>query len=469
MSSIFPLRRSKISPVFLLESRVLSADRIFVPLAKNMGHRCCRTILWGIRTGNCLSGLTTTLQTIRYRYFGVAIKRWMVHGRGYFNGTKRFIDMSKQPAVKNPFAITKAIDFNDDQILEYWVNMPGTKSDGSDLARPTSPMPIYLLGGKGSGKTHLMRYHSFRLQELRSTEEGIDVREGIKRDGYVGIYLRCNGLNAGRFAGKRQSEERWSEIFAYYVELWLAQHALEIGMKLNLGSTENDEAALCAAITSLFDRPLNGHAKEIHQLLSQIERERHELDFHINNCVMTGTVDKDILTTRGKLVFGIPKIFQSRYKFLDGVSFIYAIDEFETLSHSQQKLFNSFVRDRELPTTFRIGARLYGVKTDDTDSDQEQNIEDSEFERTVLDEEFRKAKSGYARFAGRLAYKRFLAAARDPDSNLRGPDSFQSWAHAFDKLDESWESPCIWIWWERRDRRRGGTSWICEKSWAKPI
>lgn len=349
--------------------------------------------------------------------------------------------MALRDDMNNPFTITKAIDFNDDEILEYWVNMPTTNSDRPDLTRPTSPMPIYLLGGKGSGKTHLMRYHSFRLQALRFAEEGLDVRAGITKDGYVGIYLRCNGLNSGRFSGKGQPEERWCEIFAYYIELWLAQHVLEIGMKLNLGKDENEEPSLCAAITSLFDRPLFGDSvTEIGQLIHQIEKERNELDFQINNCVMTDNINKEILTTRGKLVFGIPRIFQRRYKFLEHVSFIYAIDEFETLSDSQQKLFNSFVRDRELPTTFRIGVRLYGVKTYETDSDQEENIEDSEFERIVLDEEFRKAKRSYARFARRLADKRFSAAAKSADSQLPHSGSFRDWSRIFEELDEGWAS-----------------------------
>ena len=348
--------------------------------------------------------------------------------------------MALRADVNNPFTVTKAIDFNDGEILEFWVNTPTAADDTPDLTRLNSPMPIFLLGGKGSGKTHLMRYHSFKLQSLRFGREDLDIRRGIEQDGYIGIYLRCSGLNSGRFSGKRQPEERWREIFAYYVELWLAQHILEAGMELRLGRDDNDEPDLCAAIISLFDHPFNKDITDTGQLIRHIKKERNALDFQINNCVMTGNINIDILTTRGKLVFGIPRIFQNRYKFLKNVSFVYAIDEFEALSISQQKLINSLVRDRELPTTFRIGARLYGVKTYETDSDQEENIEDSEFERTVLDEEFRKAKKNYTTFARELANKRFSAAAKTAQTQLPC-SSFRGRSPIFEQLDERWSSP----------------------------
>src|SRR5690349_18822686 len=132
--------------------------------------------------------------------------------------------MTRHDDGGNPFSITKAVDLNDDQILQFWVRTPGTGDDATDLVRPTSPMPMFLLGGKGSGKTHLMRYHSFELQSLRFREMGLDLRAGVQFDRYIGMYVRCSGLNSGRFSGKRQSDDLWREMFAYYVELWLAQN-----------------------------------------------------------------------------------------------------------------------------------------------------------------------------------------------------------------------------------------------------
>src|SRR5580704_17971273 len=120
---------------------------------------------------------------------------------------------------RNPFNITKAVDFSDQQIFDFWIDLP--ESGGfQELAKPSSPMPMFILGGKGSGKTHLMRYFSYALQCIRHKK---DVIGGIKNDKYIGVYLRCSSLNSLRFREKGQREEMWEEVFAYYMELWLSQ------------------------------------------------------------------------------------------------------------------------------------------------------------------------------------------------------------------------------------------------------
>src|SRR6266446_4665740 len=133
----------------------------------------------------------------------------------------------------NPFNITKAVDFSDQQINDYWVDLPGGPGF-REMAKPTSPMPMLILGGKGSGKTHLMRYFSYPLQKLRHE----DVLAGLQEEGYIGIYLRCGGLNAARFAGKSQQQDQWASVFSYYMDLWLAQLTLDTMLDVFHGRKE---------------------------------------------------------------------------------------------------------------------------------------------------------------------------------------------------------------------------------------
>ena len=120
---------------------------------------------------------------------------------------------------ENPFNVTKAVDLDDKQIGDYWVDLPGS-GGFKDLVKPTSPMPMIILGGKGSGKTHILRYCSYQVQRMRHKS---DVGAGLQKEGYIGIYLRCGGLNASRFSGKGQSEQAWSALFQQYMDLWLAE------------------------------------------------------------------------------------------------------------------------------------------------------------------------------------------------------------------------------------------------------
>ena len=56
----------------------------------------------------------------------------------------------------NPFEITKAVDFTDLEIDQLWVDWPAP-GGFAEFVNIRSPMPRIVLGGKGTGRTHLMR------------------------------------------------------------------------------------------------------------------------------------------------------------------------------------------------------------------------------------------------------------------------------------------------------------------------
>ena len=151
--------------------------------------------------------------------------------------------------MEKPFDITKAVDFTDAQIADTWVDLRG--NGFLDLVNPQSPMPLILLGGKGSGRTHLMRYCSYSLQKLRSRNR--DLIEYIRSQKYLGIYMRCEGLNAGRFEGKGQSLEAWAALFTYYFDLWLGELAILTLRDAFVGRTEflSAERAISEGIVGL--------------------------------------------------------------------------------------------------------------------------------------------------------------------------------------------------------------------------
>jgi hypothetical protein len=311
-----------------------------------------------------------------------------------------------EPERGNPFMITKSVDFTDEEIMSYWVDL---SSEGGfvDLLNPASPMPMFILGGKGSGKTHVMRYMSFPVQKLRY---GSELVQKITADGYIGLYMRCGGLNSSRFRGKGQSEEIWRDVFAYQLEIWLAQIVIQVTRELTTYHPidKSVENSIARSASELFDIAVELSECTLKGLANYLCELQRQLNVAVNNVSLTKTLDLRIHATPGSLVFGLPRILSDQIGILSQVSFLYLIDEFENLTDYQQVHINTLLRERQPPASFRIGGRLYGVKTQLTNSGDEENKEDSEFELINLDDRLRKNEIQYSQFAKKLIMKRLL-------------------------------------------------------------
>lgn len=340
--------------------------------------------------------------------------------------------------TNNPFSITKANDLTDEQINSLWVDVQADKSSTTlfDAGKFTLPMPTFILGGKGSGKTHLMRYASYPLQRLRFDEQKVSVVDGLLRDRYIGIYVRCSGLDTGRFKGKGQSDDAWAEIFSYYLELWLGQSLLNVVSDIVASDgLTGIEVALCKGVQDLFDDAPPA-AQTLADLCVELSKRRKRLDFEVNNAAFTGKLSPGIALTRGRLIFGLPRIIADLIPDLDSIQFCYQLDEFENLTLSQQVHVNTLVRERESPATFKIGARQFGIRSHKTLSADEVNLRDSEFDELRLDLRFRENEDRYRELVDRLIQRR-LDDFRTHAASSAGPVKLKDW---FEEPDLNWNS-----------------------------
>lgn len=338
----------------------------------------------------------------------------------------------------NPFNITKAVDYSDEQIKSYWVDIP--EGGFTQIVKPTSPMPMLILGGKGSGKTHIMRYFSYGLQKLRYKE---DFFKQFNEDGYLGIYMRCSGLNSNRFRGKGQSSEVWIDIFSYYIELWLSQLVLNTIIDIfNTHLSHIEEKIICGKIKDLFDSETKERNLDTFtSVLTYIKELQRLVDYNVNNISLTGgdLSNLEIQVTPGKLIFGIPKILESRIPLFKDIQFLYLLDEFENLTIEQQQHINTLLREKEAPSTFKIGARLYGVRTYNTNSADEENKENSEFEVYNIDKEFRDRENDYKEWAKTICVKKLSNAGYAASIDKESPHYINQFFEEFSlkELNES--------------------------------
>ena len=342
--------------------------------------------------------------------------------------------------LDNPFSVTKATEFSDEEIYEYWVNFnPEENVSIETILNPTEYLPKYVIGGKGCGKTHILRYFSFQLQKIR---HNFIIKDILKNDKYIGVYSILSGLNSSRFSGKGINESEWSSVFEYYFELNISDNLLhtlkEILLSLDIGS--NIETILIQNILLKFS-----NFKEIkniftlNDLIEYLSDLRRKIDYQVLNAAFTRQLNFEeikVLFSPGDLIFGIPNIVLNSIEALKNIIFIYILDEYEKLFEWQKEFLNTIVWDKKMPVTFWIGARKYGYTTRKTKSGQEMK-EGSEFQNVSLDDIIRKNEDLYKKFAEKLYTNRLLKFYEVKGLFIKPEDASQKFRERFEIYDES--------------------------------
>lgn len=333
----------------------------------------------------------------------------------------------------NPFSLTYSAHMSDEEIDQLWVDL---SIDG--VSKVKDKHAVIVIGGKGCGKTHLMRYHSFPLQQRRHSKQ--DSLAGIQSDGYIGIYMRCGGLMASRFSGKGYPDELWESLFEYSIELYLAEQLLAIICQL--GEQVKFNETVSRKLAGLIGDEDHSKFETPERTRAFINNLRKQLDSSINNCVfgesLLNNPSTRVRTNRGDLIFKIPQILSEEIQNLKAVYFIYLIDEYENFTESQQKYVNTLMREMEGPVSIKFGVRKYGIKTRETLSDNEELIEGSDYERLPLDEQLRDNAEAYRRFCYNILQNRLN------DQSSTSDDEVKVWAkQLFETVNFDWSSENI--------------------------
>lgn len=330
--------------------------------------------------------------------------------------------------IKNPFCITKANDFSDEEINEYWVNV----NQNYNVLNTNDFMPKYILGGKGCGKTHLLRYFSYPLQKIRN-KTLLDI---IQQDKYIGIYSVLNGINSSRFKGKGIDDEQWKSAFEYYFELYICDLLLTFVKDLFKDNLINGytEKQFINDTSSLFYDEVKGK-NTIDELLIDLSDFRKKIDIEIVNAAFKRELDfcsMKILFSPGDLLFGIPSLLSKNVKLLKDFKFIFILDEYEKLFEWQKVFVNTLVWEKKQPCTFWIGARKYGYTTFKTKTEEEIKP-GSEFQPIFLDDIFQLNEDIYKNFAKELYIKRLKKSFLN---NLTSDQIYEQFSSKFEKYSD---------------------------------
>lgn len=314
--------------------------------------------------------------------------------------------------IPNPFDINKAVDYTDEDIYRFWVNI-SEPAGFNEMMKPTSLMPMIIVGSKGSGKTHIMKYYSYELQKIRlAANKGKSLAESFKDEACIGIYVRCSGLNARVFDGKGVDEYSWEMMFAYYWELWIGERVLAAltDMQENGLLDGCDEEDLVKGILSKFMKQ-EAECKTLKELREYLIKLQKGLLYEIHNFLLLGKErpQVDIRLDVAALTFGIPDLLKEKVPYFKKRHILYLIDEYENFSEQQQQVMMTLLREKPTSCTIRIGTRPYGIRTKFTIGKIEENREGSEYEKLRLDEKLREAEN-YKTYLKDICEKRLTEA-----------------------------------------------------------
>ncbi len=299
----------------------------------------------------------------------------------------------------NPFKVIKATNLQDDNIVSYWVDLLGSKAQKNSFLKLLAPdvaTPMIILGGKGSGKTHILRYYSYLAQKIRASKSNISPLEQIKTEGFMSVYLELENFAFNRFSASIIQQNILNEWYYYYLNIILIESFLKQIVDLQRISSFNDFNMV--EIQNLINEKFFSKIEldSIEDLLKIIKESHKAIDNKLSR-ISTGLEEnfkglEPLFNTSGHEFFNIVHVIMKSSTQLQNIRVIYLIDQLEDLSSDQQKYTNTLIRHSKHNETIslRFAGRLHAIKTVDTFSDKEKilnaEVEIKYLENFMIDE-----------------------------------------------------------------------------------
>jgi len=321
----------------------------------------------------------------------------------------------------NPFSHIRASDYTDEEINALWVGFGSSAIDA--VIEPNSRISKYILGGKGSGKTHVLRYHSYQVARKRVHDEtGLST---LTKQKFLAVFLRAAAFDASRFENVSSNKNTWQQIFGIYFELMLIEEVVDALCEVQSSSAQDqfDDKAFLTEMASITSNKSLLTCASLGDFLQWIKDQRGNIDDAINHWAFTNQLDISIPFNLGSAALKINQAIAKWHPLLASLRLIYLIDEIENFSTLQQEVVNTFIRYGEGQATFRVTGRLYAVKTYATINSGEENREDSEYKITVLDDILRKHR-GYPQFAKKFISNHLVSGSFSDQEKPSHPNFF---------------------------------------------
>jgi hypothetical protein len=330
--------------------------------------------------------------------------------------------MNLDDSYKNPFSEYNANKMDSKTILEFWCSpfsfarSKPIESGSSEADVLSDQMPLFFVGGRGTGKTMLLKYFSYQVQlELAKREvsngNAAALAEYFTKKQAIGIYIRIDGPLLRSFRGKAIPSATWDAIFAHFFELRVCQTILDVLRDLvenEVVAEASIDARFYAETAKLLGLDQSKHT-DLTALLGAVEQDLTAVTAFRSDIVFKEVTFSPRKSFSSGDLFGLLKIIRKHVKVLGkNLLFPIFIDEYENFSIEQQRQINTLVKFVPEGATFRIGMRFEGLHTFDTVNPKEFIKKGRDYQEIIFEEVLIKDKD-YEQFLVLVAAKRLEA------------------------------------------------------------
>lgn len=262
----------------------------------------------------------------------------------------------------------------------------------------TTPRPCMLVGGRGTGKTTVLRGLSYQGQfELEKQD-----KETVRSWPYYGFYYRVDTNKVGSFKGPELSEDEWLKHFGHYMNLLMCVQVLRFLVwfeqktqdSINLGQDDLRRVSISFNLSP----PANKD-----DLLQLLEESLIRFEAHINNVADSAVPDLSMQGAPVDLLIASVKNLET----FAGKLFFFLIDEYENLEDYQQRLMNTLIKHSGELYSFKVCVRELGWRVHNTTTENEYLISPADYTRIDITQEMQDTR--FEEFSHKVCQDRLAA------------------------------------------------------------
>ena len=277
--------------------------------------------------------------------------------------------------------------------------------------------PAVLIGGRGTGKTTVLKGLSYEGQLALSQGSPEIVREWD----YYGIYYRVDTNQVTAFQGPEIEVRQWTRCFAHYMNLQLCLALLDFVQWYELRTMqqviiERSELHKVCASLHLVD------CTSLSELYAQLDLANTRFEAQVNNIADAFPTQ---LSLQKAPIDYLAHALRTTHDF-KGKQFFFLLDEYENFLDYQQQVVNTIVKHAPPDYTFKVGVRELGWRERGTLNPHERLTHPADYARIDIAEEF--SGSTFADFALRVCKDRLAR------SELAGHGPFSTIQSALPRL-----------------------------------